>query len=141
MIKSSLAFGLLFILWLILQSGIYPVKDYSFSCSELKANGVIVLVTEAQKNNTKVMKAAVKKILYEGFSSKACGNQAAILNSEIQKNEFSLIEKAFFSRHGDYKKFSSNRPEGGVLYAEVNASALKIYLIEKKIIKSLSNGF
>ena len=99
-------------------------------------------------------KDAVHALLFSGISgSKGCTTQEPLLKKTEDIENFQKIEKAFFSKNGKwvlYTRSSSTEttlPEGigeknwKVYQVAVSKDALKKYLEDQKIIKSLNTGF
>lgn len=114
-------------------------KNTFFKCVETTSSGV-VLSTEVDKENI-IQKEAIRLLLSEGIESKSCGNQGPLLKSSESVKAFEGIEKEFFSKKGDFQKFVTIRSSSTEIIVEVKTKNLSEYLIEKGIIKNLSNGF
>jgi len=116
-------------------------NGYHFDCVEIKSSGSLVLSTVKHKNERAVIKEAVRLVLFSGFQSKECGLKDPLLKGSDQKRKFSPLEKAFFSKNGDYKRYGQLHTSESNQIVEINYYSLKQYLTEKKIILPLSNGF
>lgn len=103
---------------------------------------------------TNARKDAVRSLLFSGLSgSKNCQTQPKILRSISEEENFSKIQKDFFSNGGDWSKFtrssslndlstkSIENPNWKVYNIEIAKQDLRLYLEKKEVIKSLSNGF
>jgi hypothetical protein len=99
-------------------------------------------------------KDAVKSLLYSGLSgSDNCQTQPKFLKSFDEEENFSKIQKEFFSKRGDWTKFTRSSSLSGpspksienqnwkVYNIEIAKQDLRVYLEKREVIKSLSNGF
>lgn len=136
---SLLLLGVLVGMSSIATSTLDASKNTFFKCIEIASSGVL-LSAEANKE-TIIQKEAIKLLLLEGIESKSCGNQGPLLKSSESVKAFEGIEKEFFSKKGDYQRFVSIKSSSTEVVVEVKTKNLSEYLIEKGIIKNLSNGF
>jgi hypothetical protein len=111
------------------------------------------------KNGEKYMldqarKDAIYAILFSGIAeSKTFPNQPPILNKAEDQINFKKIENTFFSENGKWSMFTNSSSIETTLPANLSTknwrvyqvsvakNALRKYLEEQKIIKSLNNGF
>lgn len=136
---SSFVLGILIAISSYATSTLVASKNTFFKCVEIASSGVI-LSTEADKEMI-IQKEAVKLLLLEGIESKSCGNQGPLLKTSESVKAFEGIEKEFFSKKGDFQKFVTIKSSLTEVIVEVKTKNLSEYLIEKGIIKNLSNGF
>lgn len=126
-------------------------ENYHVECYNITSSDYIELKvwSDVKKyNNIKAEKNAIHGLLYSGVMGKGdCITQKPILNSEDAKNEFRKIERKFFSKKGQWKIFIKSsdfvREKSSTNYYIVSVSRLQLinFLIDRKIIKSLNNGF
>ena len=103
---------------------------------------------------TDARKDAVRSILYSGLSgSDNCQTQPKFLRAFDEEENFSKIQKEFFSKRGDWTKFtrssslsgpspkSIDNPNWKVYNIEIAKQDLRVYLEKRNVIKSLTNGF
>ena len=90
-----------------------------------------------------IAKNAIRGVLFNGYSSKVCKTQPALLRTMEEISAFKKIEKSFFSKNGIWKEFvkNSDLSEDSVNKILVNKTMLRKYLENKSIIKTLTNGF
>lgn len=128
------------------------LKNFETECYEIKKEGFVTVTIKNRKIIKKAItaqKQAIYSILYIGTSGESCYGHKALLKSEKEFKKFKKIEKEFFSKKGDWPKFCSNYIEEGMnvftkknpLYVTVAYNELRIYLENKKIIKTLNHGF
>jgi hypothetical protein len=111
------------------------------------SKGSIYKLTDARKD-------AVRSLLYSGLSgSDNCQTQPKFLRSFDEEENFSKIQKEFFSKRGDWTKFtrssslsgsspkSIDNPNWKVYNIEIAKQDLRVYLEKRNVIKSLTNGF
>lgn len=128
-------------------------------CFSIQTSGyVTVSIWNASKGSsyklTNARKDAVRSLLFSGLSgSENCQTQPKILKSISEEENFSKIQKDFFSNGGDWSKFtrssslndpspkSIENPNWKVYNIEIAKQDLRLYLEKKEVIKSLSNGF
>ena len=126
-------------------------EGYHVECYNLNSTDYIELKvwSDAKKYSTiKAEKNAIHALLYSGVSGgNNCITQKPILTSEEYRNEFKKIERKFFSRKGNWKvyikssTFIKENTKTNYYIVSVSKQQLINFLIEKKIIKSLTNGF
>ena len=132
---------------------------YQTECFSIQTDGYIIIKiwdTKAGKSYKpeQSRKDAVHALLFSGISgSKVCSTQEPLLKKTEDIENFQKIEKDFFSKNGKwvlYTRSSSTEttlPEGigeknwKVYQVAISRDALKKYLEEQKIIKSLNTGF
>ena len=132
---------------------------YQTECVSIQTDGYTTIKiwdTKAGKSYKpeQSRKDAVHALLFSGISgSKGCTTQEPLLKKSEDIENFQKIEKAFFSKNGKwvlYTRSSSTEttlPEGigeknwKVYQVAISKDALKKYLEEQKIIKSLNTGF
>lgn len=125
--------------------------NYHVECYNLNSSEYIELKIwsdDKKYNLVKAEKNAIHALLYSGVSEGVnCITQKPILNTDEKKNEFKKNERKFFSNNGKWKIYIKSST-----YVKVNTKSnyyivcvskqqLINFLIEKKIIKSLTNGF
>lgn len=149
----------LVILLITLMSFSKSITTYQTECISIKTNGYVVIKIWDAKGGKhykpeQSRKDAVHALLFSGISgSKGCTTQEPLLKKSEDIENFQKIEKAFFSKNGKwvlYTRSSSTEttlPEGiseknwKVYQVAISRDALKKYLEEQKIIKSLNTGF
>jgi hypothetical protein len=132
---------------------------YQTECVSIQSDGYITIKiwnTKAGKSYKpeQSRKDAVHALLFSGISgSKGCTTQEPLLKKSDDIENFQKIEKEFFSKNGKwvlYTRSSSTEttlPDGigeknwKVFQVAISRDALKKYLEEQKIIKSLNTGF
>ncbi len=88
---------------------------------------------------------ALKAILYSGVSG--CGQINALLRDAESIKHFKKIEKSFFSKKGEWLKYTREDPGSNALQSVgqhtivVDVPLLRRDLESKNIIKSLNHGF
>jgi hypothetical protein len=149
----------LVVLLIALMSFNKSSTTYQTECVSIQTDGYTTIKiwdTKAGKSYKpeQSRKDAVHALLFSGISgSKGCTTQEPLLKKSEDIENFQKIEKAFFSKNGKwvlYTRSSSTEttlPEGigeknwkGYQVA-ISKDALKKYLEEQKIIKSLNTGF
>lgn len=99
-------------------------------------------------------KDAIHAILYSGISQgNGCNTQTPILNKSEEQDSFKNIESIFFSNKGEWSRFTRSSTiettlpvnlglkNWKVYQVAISKNELRKFLEERKIIKSLSNGF
>ncbi|WP_306552092.1 hypothetical protein [Daejeonella sp.] len=132
---------------------------YQTECVSIEMDGYITLKIWDTKKGAKYTseqsrKDAIHAVLYSGIAGiKGCTTQPAILNKIEAQENFKNIEKSFFSIKGKWTMFTrsseieTSLPENlgiknwKVYQVSVSKNALRKYLEEEKIIKSLNYGF
>ena len=128
-------------------------------CFSIQTSGyVTVSIWNPSKGSsyklTDARKDAVRSLLYSGLSgSDNCQTQPKFLKSFDEEENFSKIQKDFFSKRGDWTKFtrssslsgpspkSIDNPNWKVYNIEIAKQDLRVYLEKRNVIKSLTNGF
>lgn len=137
------------ILGLILLSSFKPSK-FDVRCTGIEGNGVIQLMMVnnqlGPKYKTELAKRdAVFAVLYSGADG--CGRVNPLLNNSETIEKFKKIEKSFFSKKGQWSKYTrpSTTPNkvgaDGQHLITVDLPLLRRDLENLKIIKSLTDGF
>ena len=141
--------NVLILLILFVVSCASTKNRYKMNCVSLANEGYVKLQldhpTKLTKNELEnLSKDAIHMILYVGYTSKECQTQKPIFTQTKDRENFKKIESNFFSKGGIWTTFirseinKNNENERIVL---VSKDALRQYLEEQKIIKSLTNGF
>jgi hypothetical protein len=152
LLKNNNMKSILLICTIFLFSGfVQKNENYHVECYNLNSTDYIELKvwSDAKKYSTiKAEKNAIHALLYSGVSGgNNCITQKPILTSEEYRNEFKKIERKFFSRKGNWKMyiksstFVKDNTKTNYYIVSVSKQQLINFLIEKKIIKSLTNGF
>ena len=126
-------------------------ENYHVECYNLSSSDYIDLKvwSDAKKYNaTKAEKNAIHAVLYSGVSGSGnCITQKPILTSVEARNTFKKIERKFFSKKGSWKlfikssTFINDKTPTNHYIVSISKLQLMNFLIEKKVIKSLNNGF
>lgn len=127
---------------------------YQINCISIENEGYVKLkiinrIKPLEYQIESCTKDAIKAILYSGYSSTQCQTQKPLLRQPTDIENFKNIESNFFSKKGVWKTFVRNSPNEQYTNEQytngyevmVNKDQLRKYLEEKKIIKSLNNGF
>ena len=132
---------------------------YQTECVSIQTDGYITIKiwdTKAGKTYKpeQSRKDAVHALLFSGISgSKGCTTQEPLLKKSEDIENFQKVEKEFFSKNGKWVLYTRSSsiettlPEGigeknwKVYQVAISRDALKKYLEEQKIIKSLNTGF
>ena len=132
---------------------------YQTECVSLETNGYITFKIWNTKSGKsykaeQARKDAIHAILFSGIGgTNGCATQTAILDNIEKTEKFKSIEKDFFSSNGKWAQFTTSSATESTLPANLGAKnwkvykvsvskdALKKYLEEKSIIKSLNTGF
>jgi hypothetical protein len=133
--------------------------NYQIECVSLETDGYVTIKiwnTKAGKSykTDAALLDAVHSVLYAGIAGKnGCTTQKALLNSSSEIEQFKKIEKNFFSKNGKWKDFTRSSAIESTLpinigdknwkvyQVSVSKNALRNYLEENKIIKSLNTNF
>jgi hypothetical protein len=135
------------------------LTGYQSECNSLNTDGYIILnICESKSSKTfntdKASKMALHAVLYSGVAgTKSCSTQPPMLNTEKEVSNFKNIEKKFFSKHGEWSRFTRSslyeenssdnsklsNPKKFQVY--VSKNELRKYLEENKIISKLNKGF
>jgi hypothetical protein len=134
-------------------------NSYQTECVSLETDGYVTLKiwdTKAGKSYKpeQARKDAVHALLYSGIAgSNGCTTQGSLLNKTEELDKFKEIEKEFFSKNGKWTQYTRSsatettlpknigEKNWKVFQVSVSKEALKKYLEEKYIIKSLNTGF
>jgi hypothetical protein len=151
-------FSLILILFLTFSCSSSKIAIQT-ECFSIQTSGyVTVSIWNPSKGSsyklTDARKDAVRSILYSGLSgSDNCQTQPKFLRSFDEEENFSKIQKEFFSKRGDWTKFtrsstlnssspnSIDNPNWKVYNIEIAKQDLRVYLEKRNVIKSLTNGF
>lgn len=122
---------------------------YQINCISIENEGYVKLkitnlIKPLEYQIESASKDAIKSILYSGYTSTQCQTQKPILKQSVEIENFKKIESSFFSKNGVWKTFvrnASNEQNTTGFEVMVNKDQLRKYLEEKKVIKSLNNGF
>jgi len=135
------------------------LTGYQSECNSLNTEGYVILnIWESKSfktfNTDKASKMALHAVLYSGVAgTKSCSTQPPMLNTEKEVSNFKNIEKKFFSKHGEWSRFTRSslyeenssdnsklsKPKKFQVY--VSKNELRKYLEENKIISKLKKGF
>jgi hypothetical protein len=144
---------------LILQSFAQRQFAYQVECISVENSGsVSVKIWNTKKgkkySQLQARKDAVHAILFSGVpGNNGCITQKPILSTPESIEAFKKIENDFFSKNGEWSKFtreasiSTTLPQQiedkkwKVYQVSISKDLLRKYLEEQKIIKSLTNGF
>ncbi|MCF8374403.1 MAG: hypothetical protein K9H64_22470 [Bacteroidales bacterium] len=134
-------------------------KSYQTECVSIETDGYVTIKIWDTKKGSKykseqAQKDAIHAILYSGISGgNGCPTQTPLLNTLHEQENFSHIENNFFSKNGKWKDFtksskvettlpqSISEKNWKVYQVSVSKNELRKYLEERKIIKSLNEGF
>ncbi|MDG1057303.1 MAG: hypothetical protein P8O83_06210 [Flavobacteriaceae bacterium] len=134
-------------------------KVFQTECFSLASSGYVEITiwdgkTGAKYSQEQARKDAIYAILFSGVSgSKGCSSQPPILNTEDAESKFEKISKDFFSKTGQWNRFTSSAKVSNSVPASIGENKWKVYQVsisknelrkyleEQKIIKSLTNGF
>lgn len=132
--------------------------NYQIECISVEDNYVTIKIWNPKKGKSykidQANKDALYAILYTGIAgSKNCLTQKALLTNSEEIDKFSKIEKEFFSSKGKWTQYTRSSTTETTLPANlgsknwkvyqvsVSKDALKKYLEEKSILKSINTGF
>jgi len=151
---------ILLTLTIVLLLGFSPKHTaYQTECVSIETNGYISLKIWDSKSGKsykpeQAKKDAVHAMLYAGIAgTNGCTTQRAILSNAETIDQFKKIEKDFFSKNGDWQRFTRSSDTETTLPESIGAKNWKVYQVsvakdalrkyfeEKQIIKSLNNGF
>ena len=134
-------------------------RSYQTECVSIETDGYITIkIWNIEKGNnykpTQARKDAIHSILYSGISqANSCSTQLPILNKTIEQENFQSLQKSFFANKGPWSRFTRSsvtettlptfigNKNWKVYQVSVSKKELRKYLEERKIIKSLNNGF
>jgi hypothetical protein len=133
--------------------------NYQIECVSNETNGYTLLKIWDSKSgkrykSEKARKDAIHAVLYSGIAGvNGCATQPALLvNAEVIE-KFKKIEKEFFSSKGNWAKYTRSSATESTLpinlgqknwkvyQVSVSKDALKKFLEEKSILKSINTGF
>jgi hypothetical protein len=136
------------------------LANYQTECVTIETDGYATIKIWDTKKGVKYLpeqarKDAIHAILFSGLSSTSngCLAQEPLLIKSEEIEKFKAIEKEFFSSNGKWAQFTrSSATETSlpvnlgtknwkVYQVSVSKDALKKYIEEKSIIKSLNSGF
>jgi hypothetical protein len=125
-------------------------SSFEVLCKAITGNGI----TQLQLSNSQLgskykeemaKKDALKAILYSGVNG--CGRLNALLRDSESLSQFKKIEKSFFSKKGEWLKYTRQDPGNnagqsiGQYIIVVDVPMLRRDLESKNIIKALNHGF
>lgn len=134
-------------------------NDYQTECISLETDGYISIKIWNTKEGKsykaeQARKDAIHAILFAGIAgSNGCTTQTALLIKSEDIEKFKKIEKEFFSSKGSWAKYTRSSATETTLpknlgeknwkiyQVSVSKDALKKYLEEKSILKSIKTGF
>ena len=143
----------------LFQGFVSSNKSYQTECVTLKSDGYLTLkIWDSRKGrrykSSQSQKDALHAILFSGVSSgTGCATQTPMLRNSEDQGNFKRIERRFFSRNGDWKRFIRSNTittsvpstigvkNWKVYQVSISKNELRKFLEEQKIIKSLTNGF
>lgn len=149
----------LVILLITLMSFNKNSNSYQTECISLETNGYIsfkIWDTKLGKSYKieQARKDAIHAVLYAGIAgSNGCSTQTAILDKSEDIYKFQKIENEFFSSKGKWAQYTRSssiettlpanpiEKNWKVYQVSVSKDALKKYLEEKSILKSINTGF
>jgi len=154
-------FILLFFSLIMLSLPTYAQKQFAYQveCISVEISGSVTIKIWNTKKGKKysqlqARKDAVHAILFSGVpSSNGCITKKPILSSPESIEAFKKIENDFFSKNGEWSKYTREASvaatlpqqigdkEWKVYQVSVSKDLLRKYLEEQKIIKSLNTGF
>lgn len=150
-VKLYFKYWIFVFLSIIIISCNTPKSFYKIECVSIQSEGYVKLNVSNKKLVTEyeiesASQDALRAVLFNGYSSTNCQTQQPLLYSEEAIQNFKKIEKNFFSKKGDWKNFirnieGSDNSKINEYSVMVSKDQLRKYLIEKKCIKSLINGF
>lgn len=144
---------------IILLSFVGNIRNYQTECVSVDTDGYVTIKVWDTKKGTKYIaeqarKDAVHAVLYAGIvGSNGCTTQTALLIKSEDIDKFRKIEKDFFSSKGNWAKYTRSSATETTLpinlgaknwkvyQVSVSKDALKKYLEEKSILKSINTGF
>jgi hypothetical protein len=146
------------LLVLLTQSLTSINSNYQITCISVNNSQVTLQIWNPQLGskyrNDQASKDAIHALLFSGhLGNNNCENQAPLLKSQAEIAEFKKIQRAFFSKKGDWLIFTRNSSllnihsntdikSGWKVYKIIIAKdELRKYLEKQKIINSLNHGF
>jgi hypothetical protein len=134
-------------------------NNYQTECVSLEIDGYIsfkIWNTKSGKSYKpeQARKDAIHAVLFAGIAGgNGCSTQTALLVKSEEIDKFKKIEKDFFSSKGNWSKYTRSsttittlpinlgQKNWKVYQVSVSKDALKKYLEEKSILKSINTGF
>ena len=134
-------------------------NSYQTECISLETDGYVSFKIWDSKSGKsykpeQARKDAVHAVLYAGIAGcNGCTTQTALLIKSEDIDKFKKIEKDFFSSKGNWSKYTRSsatettfpinlgEKNWKVYQVSVSKDALKKYLEEKSILKSINTGF
>ena len=153
-IYSSLA-----LIFIVCCSFFANKTNYQTECVSLETDGYYTIkIWDTKKGDSyrpeEARKDAIHAILFSGIAgANGCSTQQPMLNKIEDQDNFKTIEKEFFAKKGKWSMFtrsatmattmpiSLGQKEWKVYQVSISKNALRQYLEEMKIIKSLNNQF
>jgi hypothetical protein len=132
---------------------------YQTECVSLNTDAYVVIRIWNAKKGLKykmsnARKEAIHAILYAGIAGgNGCSTQPALLNTPEDRTNFKAIEKRFFSKKGEWARFTRDATDNSfgtkndisatckIYQVSIGKKDLRKYLEENKIIKPLNSGF
>jgi hypothetical protein len=132
---------------------------YQTECVSLNTDAYVVIRIWNAKKGLKykmsnARKEAIHAILYAGIAGgNGCSTQPALLNTPEDRTNFKAIEKRFFSKKGEWARFTRDATDNSfgtkndisatckIYQVSIGRKDLRKYLEENKIIKPLNSGF
>jgi hypothetical protein len=158
LIKTRIAINLISAL-LILCSFTSTNISYQTECCSTDSDGYVIIKIWNTKKGKKyksnqARKDAIHAILFSGISQgNGCNTHTPILNKTEEQESFKKIETTFFSNKGEWSRFTRSSTTETTLPTNLGMKNWKVYQVaisknelrkfleERKIIKSLPNGF
>jgi len=154
-------FILLFFSLIILSLPTYAQNQFAYQveCISVENSGSVKIkiwnTKKAKKySQLQARKDAVHAILFSGVSgSNGCVTQKPLLSTPESIEAFKKIENYFFSKNGEYGKYTREASVAATLPQQIGDKKWKVYQVsiskdllrkyleEQKIIKSLNSGF
>jgi len=140
------------------QTGI-QIYSYQTECVSINTDAFVVIRIWNTKKGLKykavqARKEAVHALLFSGIAGgNGCSTQPPILSDESARSEFEKIQTSFFSKKGEWSRFTRDGTENSfgmkndvsatckIYQVSVARKELRKYLEENKIIKPLNSGF
>ncbi len=134
-------------------------NSYQTECVSLNTDAHVVIRIWNTKKGLKykmenARKEAIHAILFSGIAAgNGCSTQPALLNTPEDRSNFKAIEKRFFSKKGEWSRFTRDGTENSfgtkndisatckIYQVSIARKDLRKYLEENKIIKPLNSGF
>ncbi len=144
---------------LAVQSSQSKWRYYQTECVSLNTDAYVVIRIWNAKKGLKykmsnARKEAIHAILYAGIAGgNGCSTQPALLNTPEDRTNFKAIEKRFFSKKGEWARFTRDATDNSfgtkndisatckIYQVSIGRKDLRRYLEENKIIKPLNSGF